>query len=95
MAERAATPPHPVPRHRRGQGGTGGGSSLRSQHLGRPAERRYRVAAEVPAIIITGDTARERLQEASATGARLLHKPVRAEEVHDALIGLLPPEGRA
>lgn len=52
-------------------------------------------AAEVPAIIITGDTARERLQEAVATGARLLHKPVRVEELRDALMRLLPPERRA
>jgi two-component system, sensor histidine kinase len=37
---------------------------------------REAVAAPVPAFIITGDTAPERLREASAAGFHLLHKPV-------------------
>jgi len=34
------------------------------------------IGAQVPALIITGDTAPERLREARASGYRLVHKPV-------------------
>lgn len=44
---------------------------------------------DIPAIIITGDTAPERLREAKRSGFPILHKPVRPEEllmnIHDAL----------
>lgn len=36
------------------------------------------LAETVPALIITGDTAPDRLREAEASGYRLLHKPVKA-----------------
>jgi len=36
---------------------------------------------EIPAIIITGDTAPERLREAKKSGFPILHKPVRPEEL--------------
>jgi two-component system, sensor histidine kinase len=39
---------------------------------------RYRIVGnDVPAIIISGDTAPERLREAHSSGFHLLHKPVR------------------
>ncbi len=44
--------------------------------------------APLPAIIITGDTAPERLREARNTDATLLHKPVAANELQQALIQL-------
>ncbi|MBL4614125.1 MAG: response regulator [Magnetovibrio sp.] len=39
------------------------------------------LAAKVPAIIITGDTAPERLREAKQSGFPILHKPVMPEEL--------------
>jgi signal transduction histidine kinase len=44
--------------------------------------------APLPAIIITGDTAPERLREARSTDATLLHKPVSATALQQALIQL-------
>ncbi|WP_084536862.1 hybrid sensor histidine kinase/response regulator [Azospirillum halopraeferens] len=42
----------------------------------------------VPGIILTGDTAPERIREAVATGCRLLHKPFSPDRLHDALQAL-------
>ena len=39
------------------------------------------VDKKVPAIIITGDTAPERLREAEESGFAILHKPVKPEEL--------------
>ncbi|MBF0248220.1 MAG: response regulator, partial [Alphaproteobacteria bacterium] len=39
------------------------------------------LGADVPAIIITGDTAPERLREAKQSGFPILHKPVNPEEL--------------
>lgn len=39
----------------------------------------------VPAIIVTGDTSPARLKEASDSGHRLLHKPVEAHALRDAI----------
>ena len=36
---------------------------------------------DIPALIITGDTAPERLKEAQATGIALLHKPVQPSQI--------------
>lgn len=44
---------------------------------------------ELPALLITGDTAPERLREARASGVPLLHKPVSAEQLHDGLARVL------
>lgn len=41
--------------------------------------------SKLPAIIITGDTAPERLQQAQALGHGLLHKPVRADSLRRAM----------
>jgi signal transduction histidine kinase len=43
----------------------------------------------VPAMIVSGDTAPERLREAQASGLPLLHKPVPAEKLRQALLALL------
>lgn len=44
-------------------------------HLGR----------HVPAIIVTGDTSPLRIKEISASGVRILHKPVTGEDLQDAI----------
>ncbi|BAU50012.1 ATPase [Sulfurifustis variabilis] len=44
---------------------------------------------EIPAVIVTGDTAPERLKEALASGFAILHKPVQPERLRDALHILL------
>ncbi|MDX1695334.1 MAG: hybrid sensor histidine kinase/response regulator [Ketobacteraceae bacterium] len=43
----------------------------------------------LPAIIITGDTAPDRLREAQASAALLLHKPVSTRELKRAMEGML------
>ena len=45
--------------------------------------------ADIPAIIVTGDTSPERLKEVSASDLQLLHKPVSADELHRVLSQLL------
>ena len=42
----------------------------------------------IPGIILTGDTAPERIREAVAAGCRLLHKPVTPDVLRDALNAL-------
>lgn len=55
---------------------TGADTVTRAGHLmGRP----------VPGIILTGDTAPERIREAVAAGCRLLHKPFAPDVLRDAL----------
>ncbi|WP_353860712.1 PAS domain S-box protein [Azospirillum formosense] len=49
-----------------------------------------RLRASVPATIITGDTAPERLAEARAGGHTLLHKPIAAHELRNAVVEMLP-----
>ncbi len=44
---------------------------------------------DIPAIIITGDTAPERLRQATARGYRLLHKPVQPGSLRSAIEGAL------
>ena len=40
----------------------------------------------IPAVIVTGDTSKDRLKEATAKGLPLLHKPVTPGEVRAALV---------
>jgi len=40
-----------------------------------------RIGRSIPAVIITGDTAPERIREASESGFRLLHKPLDPQEL--------------
>lgn len=49
------------------------------------ARLRLRLNAEVPAIILTGDTAPERLRMANANGHGLLHKPVQPAQLRRAI----------
>lgn len=53
------------------------------------AALRARAGRRVPAIIMTGDTAPERLREAQASGHTLLHKPVRPAELRRLIDALL------
>lgn len=48
------------------------------------------MTSKLPAIIITGDTAPERIREAQATDALLLHKPVSAQALSAALAQIQP-----
>lgn len=48
----------------------------------------------VPAIIISGDTSPERLKQVKKTGLLFLHKPVRADELHQHMQALLQPSTR-
>ncbi|UDL89391.1 response regulator [Mesorhizobium sp. PAMC28654] len=62
--------------YRLGEGATGleAVRALRA-HLGRA----------VPSIIVTGDTSPSRLKEVSASGSRILHKPIAGEELREAI----------
>jgi signal transduction histidine kinase/CheY-like chemotaxis protein len=44
---------------------------------------------EVPALLVSGDTAPERLREARASGLPLLHKPVSAEKLTEAMAAVM------
>ncbi|MCA0278900.1 MAG: response regulator [Proteobacteria bacterium] len=46
---------------------------------------RARLGRAVPAVIVTGDTSPERLKEVTASGARILHKPISGEDLRDAI----------
>jgi DNA-binding NtrC family response regulator len=47
------------------------------------------IDTDLPAIIITGDTAADRLREAQTSDALLLHKPVSTTELHRTVANLL------
>ncbi|MBI5926560.1 MAG: response regulator [Aquabacterium sp.] len=63
---------------------------LRSHRTGLQAVEavRKRLGHDVPAAIITGDTAVERLREAHDSGLPLLHKPVPADRLQSTLFSL-------
>lgn len=66
---------------------------LREQKTGGEAIeaiREYFNQPDLPAIIITGDTAVDRLQEAQSFGAPLLHKPVDGDKLQKIMFELLP-----
>lgn len=44
------------------------------------------IGHSVPAIIVTGDTSPSRIKEATASGHRILHKPITGEELHEAIV---------
>jgi signal transduction histidine kinase len=52
------------------------------------ARLRARFEAEIPAILITGDTAPDRLREASQSGCLLMHKPVPNGKLRAAIANL-------
>lgn len=64
---------------------------LRSQRTGAQAiaEVRSLLGTAVPALLITGDTAPERLREALSVSVPLLHKPLAPGDLHQALVRLL------
>ena len=64
---------------------------LRGQRTGAQAihELRDLLGQPLPALIITGDTAPERLREAMNTGVPLLHKPLAPAALYQALVDLL------
>ncbi|KPK04211.1 MAG: hypothetical protein AMJ64_14175, partial [Betaproteobacteria bacterium SG8_39] len=63
---------------------------LRNEENGIESVRRLRARlGAVPALLISGDTAPERLREAEASGLPLLHKPVPAETLRTHLLALL------
>ncbi|HPQ94398.1 MAG TPA: ATP-binding protein [Thiolinea sp.] len=49
------------------------------------------LAAEIPALLITGDTSEERLQEADTSGLLILHKPLQPMKLRPVLYSLLHP----
>ncbi len=64
---------------------------LRGQRTGAQAitELRALLGPLTPALMITGDTAPERLREALASGVLLLHKPVKPEQLYQAMVDVL------
>ena len=64
---------------------------LREQRTGAEAIDQVRklLGASVPALLITGDTAPERLREALGAGLPLLHKPLLPNDLRQALVALL------
>lgn len=64
---------------------------LREQRTGAEAIAALRAefGAELPALLITGDTAPERLREALASGVPLLHKPVSPTQLYRRLVSIL------
>ncbi len=70
---------------------------LREHETGIEAIRAIERHAEkhVPAVLVTGDTAPDRLREASESGYELLHKPVSPEKLRGILCSLLVPPASA
>ena len=54
------------------------------------ADVRALLGTDTPAFIVTGDTAPERLREASASGIPLLHKPLLPDQLYRALVEAIP-----
>ncbi len=77
----AATPPHLIVSDFRLPGDLNG-----VEAIARICSDAHR---HIPAVIITGDTARERIKEATATGHRLLHKPYDPTELKRVIAQLL------
>ena len=70
---------------------------LADGHTGIEAIQRLRSAlgARIPAFLVTGDIAPERLREASANGLHLLHKPVEPMALRAMLNQILKGSGKA
>ena len=65
---------------------------LRENHTGANAIAQIRevMGTIIPALIITGDTAPERLREALQSGLKLLHKPISPTDLYQALAKIAP-----
>lgn len=63
---------------------------LRQNENGIDTVRRLRARlGEVPALLVSGDTAPERLREAQSSGLPLLHKPVSADKLMETMLVVL------
>jgi CheY-like chemotaxis protein/anti-sigma regulatory factor (Ser/Thr protein kinase) len=63
---------------------------LRQHESGIDTVRRLRERlGDVPALLVSGDTAPERLREAQSSGLPLLHKPVSADKLMEAMLAAL------
>jgi signal transduction histidine kinase len=63
---------------------------LRQHENGIDTVRKLRARlGDIPALLVTGDTAPERLREAQSSGLPLLHKPVSAEKLAETMVALL------
>jgi len=63
---------------------------LRQHENGIDTVRRLRVRlGDVPALMVSGDTAPERLREAKASGLPFLHKPVSADKLERTMLAML------
>ncbi|MEJ0035401.1 MAG: ATP-binding protein [Gammaproteobacteria bacterium] len=51
--------------------------------------------AEIPALLITGDTDPDQIRKITASGLAVLHKPLREDELHDAISALAKPPAPA
>jgi CheY-like chemotaxis protein len=63
---------------------TGGETGVQAVRL---VEKRY--GGRIPAILITGDTAADRLREAASSGLPVLHKPVNGRKLQSLLEEML------
>ena len=54
-------------------------------------EIRQLFGRSIPGILITGDTAPERIRDAHAYGLKLMHKPITAADLHIAILDFLAP----
>lgn len=64
---------------------------LRQHENGIDTVRRLRahMGEDVPALLVSGDTAPERLREAQSSGLPLLHKPVSADKLTETMLAVL------
>jgi CheY-like chemotaxis protein len=63
---------------------------LRQHENGIETVRRLRARlGDVPALMVSGDTAPERLREAQASGLPFLHKPVSAKQLEETILAVL------
>ncbi|WP_156926952.1 response regulator [Azospirillum halopraeferens] len=69
---------------------------LREGRTGLQAIDRIRrlCAADVPGLVITGDTSSDALRDARANGMTVLQKPVPPPHLHTVLMQMLPQPGR-
>ena len=55
---------------------------------------RGRLGNDVPGLLITGDTAPDRLRQAHLSGFRILHKPVPPAKLHRAMVDAMAPDSQ-
>jgi CheY-like chemotaxis protein len=60
---------------------------LKEGHTGTEAIKTLRdtFGENIPGVLVTGDTAVDRLRTAAASGLAILHKPVNGRQLHDIL----------